>query len=187
MTSYGWLATTMIAIIGICITYINMNKQTDETSDFESHPYVILTDFISSSDAKQLRQHFEQLIFPAAKVDFSSSYVYTDIGEAYDTNSKGECYKPGTVLNTYINKCVFLPRLDAIRHFHLTGGYEGYKEGQDKLRTRTGLFINHQFHAWNQTQYAKYKQLFEAKLFTDSIRSICPKDYPFIKPIELNL
>ena len=173
----------IMVVIAILIGY-RYNNTSNTNMDYKRNEYILLKDFVSDSDERNLMKMYENVgIFESAKADFSSK-VFVEIGEGYKPTSNGSCIKHGSLLHKPSNSCLFLPRLDAVRHYMRYGGYEGWKERIPKLTSRISSFIRHEFNAYNRTEF---KSLFESKLFTDSVNKICPKQYPYFKPIELNL
>ena len=149
-----------------------------------NHKYIVLNDFVSERDEQNLMQMFETIgPFASSKSDFSSKQ-YVEIGEGYAPSQNKSCSKHGTLYHKASDKCLYLPRIDAVQWYMKSGGYEGWKERIPKLTSRISSFIRHEFAALNRSEF---RSLFESQLFIESVSTICPAHVPFFKPIELNL
>lgn len=112
---------------------------------------------------------FEELgDFPEASQDWTST-KWVSIGEDYNPTAEGKCPKPYTILNTETGKCQLPNRVDIAKHFVETGGYNGWKEGYQKMLHRLHPFIKYQFDA---TKRPEFVDLFEMDEFQIAV-GIC--------------
>ena len=174
------LSVPIVVAIVIAFQYDHGHSPTTKMN----YNYIVLNDFVSGEAEQDLRTMYETIgDFASSKADFSSKR-YVEIGEGYAPSIDGSCSKPGSLLHGPSNKCLFLPRMDAVQHYMKTGGYEGWKERIHKLTSRISNFIRYEFNAYNRSEF---QSLFESPLFLDSVSAICPPQSPYAKPIELNL
>eukprot|EP01084_Bolivina_argentea_P264289 447636_1 len=170
-------------IIAIFIAY-KYNTLINQQQKSKSNNYIVLNDFVSDSGESDLMKMYEDFgDFASSKADFSSK-LYFGIGEGYEPTNNGSCLKHGTLLHKQTNQCLFLPRLDAVSWYMKHGGFEGWKGRIPSLTSRLSSFIRHEFNAYNRSEF---QQIFQSKLFKNSVSTICPKGNPYFKPIELNL
>jgi len=157
-----------------------------------NHPVKVIKELIPrpiAADLMNLMKEFGAKGGFTSNVDQSKAQGfkprYEDIGEAEPIGIDGKCKHKFLFPNSEKTKCILPQRVDIGRHFILTGGIDGIKEGYSDLVDRVSSFGRYTFPE-QLDDYPAVKALFASPSFQKAARSVCPKDKQHLDAFQFN-
>ncbi|KAL1507992.1 hypothetical protein AB1Y20_007594 [Prymnesium parvum] len=143
-------------------------------------------ELLSADAAAQLRNVVKRLKDFPTNVRDAGFYpaLREHIGEAQPIDERGRCADPFLVPNLNQTECILPGRIDIGRHYILTGGVQGYREGVEALSSRVQSFGHYLF---DLAPFPEVRTLFNDEKFVTLARRVCPEDKQHLDPFQFNV
>jgi hypothetical protein len=148
MALQKFLLFTIPVIVSFCLFYYNKQlnglplRGAQMPEHLLHHPIDVIPNMLSESVGDELMDLIKKMKdFPTNTNDLQFYKTkHEHIGEAVPIGSDGKCSHPYLIPSQSKKECVLPGRIDIARHFMLSGGVEGIKEGYDDLVSRVQSF-----------------------------------------------
>eukprot|EP01084_Bolivina_argentea_P106542 190618_1 len=148
------------------------------------HKVTVLNNTLNDEQHTAMMKAFENIGEFATATPDSVSTKWDTFGEQYTPSPDLQCPQLYTILNTNTQQCQFSNRVEVIKHYFETGGYDGHKEKYDTIIRRLDLFT-HDIPL--DTCTTEFNDVFQSDAFQSSVQSICGRQNPYFRPFQLSL
>lgn len=148
----------------------------------EDNPYYIVENIFSEEDFKLLQNFAKNISF---EITIKSDNNFEENFGSSDINEEGKCQNIWQYPNKNQTKCLVPNRIDAIKHYWLTGGYGAKKEYYKTLINRLMIFQKFFFTIKNETTVPVLSKLFAKKEYLEQALKVC-ENKPILDPFQVS-
>lgn len=151
------------------------------------HDAILLPELIAAPDFAALRRLVQRFGADGYALNTNDVKWYTTehehIGEAEPMPPSGRCDNVFMVPSVNRSLCILPGRIDIGKHYVMSGGIEGLKEGASSLTARALSFGRYIF---DLDAHPEVRGLFEGERFQAAAMGICPPAKRHLDPFQFN-